>query len=483
MNSKTLASSSTTVALLLTSSLAFASSHAEAPGTARDPAADLLDFYMFRSPENLNTITMAVTAWPFQEPGGGPNYPAFDDDVRYNIEIDSNGDAREDIRYEFTFRTEYSIGNQSYQYARGIRSLNPPDIDWYVRQRVTVFHVDVEPNTRTMLLDDALVAPHNIGAISPNYGALAQAAVRDVTVPDPGGGAGRIFVGPRDDPFFGDVGQVHDGFAIRPGAPGNVGGGVDMLSGYNVLAIVIQVPIRSVTLNRNQPTQTGTDSIVGAWATAERRRITIRAGGATRSHGQWEQVSRVGIPLINTMFTPIELKDQYNATEPRDDLTSATFTNELTATDIAAELSLVYPLDYTPPPQPRMDLLALVAGHPHLGEPLDSRPYLLQPADMIRLDVTLSASPLDGTSNRMGLLAAQNGFPQGRRLDDDVVDIMLRLASGILLGPPFNAALNGTIGDGADQNDVPFANSFPYLAPPHPGSAQGGHSMPAARPE
>jgi hypothetical protein len=450
--------------------------HGEAPGTAQDPAADMVDFYLFRSPENLNTITMVATVWPHLEPASGPQFPAFADDVRYNVKIDSNGDAREDVVYEFRFTTQYTVGDQTYLYARGIRNLQ--DQDWLIRQTYQVTHVDVETNTRTVVVANGVVAPPNIGRITPGYTALANSAIQDITVPDPGGGAGRVFAGPRDDPFFADVGALHDGFFFRGGQPGATGG-VDHKSGWNVLALVVQVPITSVTLNRNQPsTGQRPEAIVGAWATADRRRVTLRGGGSPRHHGPWEQVSRAGVPLINTVVTPVSLKDAYNARPPHEDAASGVFTMELIAPDVADELSLVYPVDYLSPPAPRRDLVGVLGGNLHLGQPASEANLLMVAADVLRLDVTRPSSTLDGSSNRLGLLAGEAGFPNGRRLDDDVVDIMLRLISGWYLGAPFNTGLNGGIGDGTNANDRPFTNAFPYLAAPNAASAPGLHAVP-----
>jgi len=455
--------------------------HGEAPASARDPSADFVDLYLFRSPENLNSVTIVATLWPFSEPGAGPSRPHFDPEVRYNLKIDSNGDAREDIVYEFRFTNDWTAGDATFQYAQSIQTQNPPDMGWLVRQRMSVTHVEVERNQRTPLVQNGIVAAHNVGTISPGYEMAARQTIQDVSIPNPGGGAGRIFVGPRDDPAFADLGALSDRWSIRSGQ-GNMGGGVDQLSGYNVLAIVLQVPIQSVTVTRAPPTVgQRPGAIVGVWATAERRRVSIRGGGQVRNHGPWEQVSRVGLPLINTWLTPIARKDAYNALAPRDDATNQTFMVELTTPDVADELAMVYMVDFVAPMPPRTDLVGILAGNLHLGERATSTRYLFQPADILRLDLTLPSSPLDGTNNRLGAVGGQNGFPNGRRLDDDAVDITLRMIGGWFNEPSMRANLNGNVGDGVDQNDVAFQGTFPYLAPPHRGADRGGHSIPPRR--
>jgi len=455
--------------------------HADSPHAYENPATDLVDLYLFRSPDLQNTITMAMTVWPFQSPSTGPEQPSFSPDLRYSIKVDSNGDAREDIIFEFRFRTEKTIGDQTFQYARQIQTVLPPDQDWYVRQYMTVTHVEVETNTRSVLVADQIVAPHYLGATTPNYGALVTSAIAEIVIPG-GFGNARVFAGPRDDPFFADWGAISDGLRRRPPNSGNAGGGVDHFSGLNVLAIVLQVPIRSVTLNRNQPTMgQQTDAMVGVWGTVDRRQVSIVDQDGLRHHGPWRQVNRIGLPLVNTFLTPSNAKNGYNRSAPINDLTNIDLNNQLTDPVLAAELAFLNPVEFIVVPGPRTDLLGLLAAQWQLGQTVTETNYLMQVADILRLDVTLAGSDVTGNSSRMGMIADQPGYPNGRRLFDDVVDITFQLISGNRLGAPFDTGLNGEIGDGTDQNDVPFANVFPYLATPHAGNAIGLHSSPAAR--
>jgi hypothetical protein len=424
---------------------------------------------------------MALTVWPYQSASTGPEHPSFSPQLRYAIKVDSNGDAQEDIVFEFRFRTERTLGDQTFQYARGIQTVNPPDQDWYVRQYMTVTHIDVETQTRTVLVTDQIVAPHYSGNTTPNYGNLVTNSIADVVLPGRGDNA-RIFAGPRDDPFFADWGALADGLGKRINNSGNQGGGVDHFSGLNVLAIVIQVPIRSVSLNRNQPTVgQRSDAIIGAWATAERRQISIMDGAGVREHGPWRQVSRIGLPLINTFMMPIIAKDAFNASAPLNDMSNVDLQNQLTDPVVAAEFAFLYPADFIVVPAPRTDLQGILAGQWHLGQSVTDTNYVMRVADILRLDVSLVGSDITTGSSRMGSIVGEPGYPNGRRLFDDVVDITLQLVSGNRLGAPFDTGLNGEIGDGTDQNDVTFLNVFPYLASPHQGQAVGLHSSPGRR--
>ena len=456
--------------------------HGEAPGDLANPSSDLSDLYFFRSPEATDSVTMALTLWPFQSPSTGPEHPYFSPITRYAIRVDSNGDAREDIIFEFRFRTERTVGDQTFQYAQTITNVATPNDEWFVRQYMTVTHIDTETNARTTLVTDQPVAPHFSGNSTPNYAALAAQAIGQFNVPS--GGQGRVFAGPRDDPFFADWGAISDRLSRRPANSGNQGGGVDHFSRQNVLAIVLQVPINSVTLNRNMPaTPQRPDAIVGVWATTEKRQITINDSAGPRFFGPWRQVSRVGLPLMNTFFMPSAAKDAYNRSAPINDESNVVLRNQLTNPVLAAEFQVLNINDFTPVDNPRSDLLGLIAGQPHLNVSADNTNYILRPADILRLDVTQAASDIavNSTSSRMGLLAGAPGYPNGRRLFDDVVDITFQLVSGALRGAPWDQGLNSEIGDGTDQNDVAFQSVFPYLAPPFEGREVNGNVQPPSR--
>ncbi|MEE2903137.1 MAG: DUF4331 domain-containing protein [Myxococcota bacterium] len=456
--------------------------HGEAPGDLANPASDLSDIYFFRSPEATDSVTVALTLWPFQSPSTGPEHPYFSPTIRYAIRVDSNGDAREDIIFEFRFRTERTIGAQSFQYAQNITNVAMPNDEWFVRQYMTVTHIDTETNTRTTLVTDQPVAPHFSGDSTANYGSLANQAIGQFTVP--AGGQGRVFAGPRDDPFFADWGAISDRLSRRPTNSGNRGGGVDHFSRQNVLAIVLQVPISSVTLNRNIPsTPQRPDSIVGVWATTEQRQITIADTAGPRFFGPWRQVSRIGLPLINTFFMPSAAKDAYNRSAPINDESNTVLRDQLANPVLEGEFQVLNINDFIPVDNPRTDLRGVLAGQPHLNVAATDTNYTLRAADILRLDVTQPASDIaaNATSSRMGLLAGNPGYPNGRRLFDDVVDITFQLVSGALLGAPWDQGLNSELGDGTDQNDIAFQNVFPYLANPHEGRAINGNVRPPRR--
>ncbi|HZQ07147.1 MAG TPA: DUF4331 domain-containing protein [Anaerolineae bacterium] len=441
---------------------AAASSHREAPLISQDPAADGTDFYMFVSPDKPDTVTFIANYYPFEDPAGGPNFYRFGDDVLYRINIDNNADAKPDIWYDFTFKTTTKNGNTFLYNTGPITSLDSPNLNVY--QTYTVTRTDSSGSK--VIGSDLRVPPNNIGpASTPNYEALAKAAVYNMN-------GTQIFAGQRDDPFFVDLGAIFDLLTIRPGAPGNHGGGNDDLAGTNVQTIALQVPISQLTV----PPRTG----IGGWTTAYRRatRVLDGKGGQTGS-GDWVQVSRLDLPLVNEVVVPLAFKDYWNVSKPDGD---AIFLEGVTKPELPKLLNLIYGL--TVPAEPRNDLVTVfLTGIPGLNQPTG-----VVPAALLRLNTAIPPAKYDpeGGSphffgNRCGILAGDNaGFPNGRRLSDDVVDIALQVMAG---GDPFTAATNvapnNQLGDGTDQNDVPFLNEFPYAATPHNGFEHTHHLIQA----
>jgi hypothetical protein len=441
-----------------------ASSHREAPVIANDPAADNTDLYAFRSPDRPDTVTLVANYIPLEEPAGGPNFAKFDDSVLYEVKVDNDGDADEDISYQFRFSTMVANGNTFLYNTGPVTSLDDPDLN--VRQTYTVTRVDGK-NRATVLGTGIATPPVNIGPRStPNYDALASGAVTDL----PGGI--KVFAGQRDDPFFVDLGSVFDLAGLRPFNPFHLiplpaGPGVDGVAGFNTHSIAIQVPISQLVKIPN--------TTIGVYASSSRQKIEIRRpDGTNESTGPWVQVSRLGNPLINEVVIPLGKKDLWNRSEPEDD---AQFASSYTDPEVPALVNLLYPALPDASTTGRGDLVAvLLTGVNGLN--------LTGPkqADLLRLNTSIAPSGPVGTGNRLGVLEGEfAGYPNGRRLEDDVTDIEVRaLACGygdILAGALglCNLSPNNVLGDGVDANEKPFSTTFPYLASPHQGYDHGHH--------
>jgi Domain of unknown function (DUF4331) len=460
-----------------------ASSHAEAPLIGQDPRADNTDLYAFVSPEDTSKVTMIANYIPLEAPASGPNFYSFDDSALYEIKVDQDGDGRADVGYQFTFTTQTRNPNTFLYNTGPIGSLT--DTDWNRPQTydVTFVHYNkdgkVEPggtNKPVVLGHDISTPPDNIGPRStPNYNTLAAAAVTSL----PGGV--KVFAGQRDDPFYVDLGSIFDLAGLRPFNPFHLiplsaAPGVDALTNYNTHSIEIQVPISQLAQAPNKN--------IGIYATASRQKATIlRNDGTKDGYGRWVQVSRLGNPLINEVVIPLGKKDYWNRSEPSND---AQFEQYYSNPEVSALENLLYgeanangvlqPIDETG----RTDLdLILLNGVPGLNFTGDTQ------ADLLRLNTdikpgangacpggTASASQPD----RLAVLNADLcGYPNGRRLADDVVDIDLRVFAqgyGTFLNGAFglpNKSPNNLLGDGVDTNDVSFSNTFPYVASPHQG--------------
>ena len=409
-----------------------ASSHREAPLISGDPQADTTDVYAFVSPDAPDTVTL-ISSWiPFENPQGGPNFYRFGDNVLYEFKIDNNGDGVEDITYQFRF-TSQTRNPETFLYNTGpIKSLDDPNRNLY--QTYTVTRIE---NGRTVFTTaPAPTMPDNVGfASTPGYGGFGSGIYEFA---EANGGKGRVFAGQTDDAFFLDL-RVFD---LLYGA--NLSeAGVDSLAGFNVHSIALQVPKSS--LRAGSP-------IIGVWATASRPATTTRQAGSEASTGSFVQVSRLGMPLVNELVLPIGQKDKWNGSKPSDD---GQFLKYVTEPEVPKLLQAIYGIQA--PAVPRNDLVQVfLTGVPGLNQPPG-----VKPSEMIRLntDVLPTASP-----NRLGVLAGDiQGFPNGRRLTDDIVDITEQAAVGILLG------VKTTLGDGVDRNDVAFRTTFPYIALPHSG--------------
>jgi uncharacterized protein DUF4331 len=398
-------------------SSANASSHREAPLISEDPSADNTDLYAFRSPDKPNTLTVVSNYIPGEDPAAGPNYYTFSPTARYDIYIDRNGDGRPDVSYYFQFTRK-----------------NGP---YFLGDTVQPFTVTRVVNGKSTVVARGSTPPDNIGPRStPNYHATALKAVTPLE------GGGLVFAGQRDDPFFADVGDIFDLLAIRKGT-GSDGGGKDFLAGYAVHTIALQIPISQIDTASHT---------IGIWSAADRRQTTIAGKGG---RGPWVQVSRLGNPLINEVVIPTGLKDLWNRTSPSQDKRFASYYK---TPILAAVINKLYKLGA--PETDRTDLVqVLLTGIPKVTFTGDTL------ADELRINLAVPVTPADMVS-RLGVLGGDNqGWPNGRRLDDDVIDIAEQAVGGFLVGKKL------PLGDGVNAGDTKPMNVFPYVADPLSGAA------------
>jgi Domain of unknown function (DUF4331) len=440
---------------------AFASSHREAPLISNDPAADNTDLYAFVSPDNWNTVTLIADYSGFQEPAGGPNFYAFDPTVLYWVKVDNNGDGVADITYTFEFTTHVA-NPDSFLYS-GYGPI--PGVAANVTQTYTV-----KRNNVTIASDLSVPAP-NIGPrTTPNYHDIAQDGIHSF------GNDRKVFAGQRDDPFFVDLGAIFDLGGLRPfnGAhllPLPTTAGQDDLAGFNVNSIAIQVPKKDLTKDGLSVMGAGAgNAVVGFWAGSSRQVMNTTT---TAVLPVWQQVSRLGNPLINEVIIPVGEKDAWNAADPVND---SDYAIRYSDPELAAIINTVYPSLPDADTTGRGDLsLILGQGVPGLNQ-TNSGSTLY---DELRLNMGVhpSANP-----SRLGALTGDlAGFPNGRRLTDDVVDIEIRAVAdgyGTFLHDNFglkNLSPNNTIGDGCNTNDRAFLTSFPYVTTPWKGYEGGDY--------
>lgn len=459
-----------------------ASSHGEAPLISMDRFADNTDTYAFRSVEagRQGFVTLIANYIPLQEPSGGPQWFRFDDTVLYEIKIDNTGDGTEDITYQFQFTTQTVnpntvLGQSTVNQDGVISSLT--DVDYNQQQSYSVMRVNTSGAETVMTLGKGLqVPPANIGPrVTPNYESnLGQPAVQPLL------NGGKAFAGPRDEYFYIDLG-VFDAFNLR-----SVGmsGGIDSTKTYNVSTIAIEVPIQELTRSGAIPASpTAADAVIGVWATASRRSTrVINAGGGRDESGPYRQISRLGNPLVNEVVIPLGLKDAFNSLSPRFDGTIPQVVQAVTDPELARLLAAVYGI--TIPPPPRNDLVQIFGtGIPVNGVTGPNYTTFLSDGtahEYLRLNVAIAPTAI-ASQNRLGLLGGDfAGFPNGRRVFDDVTDIALRaVAGGTPFTPATNIAPNNMLGDGVSFNpEGPLLSRFPYLLTPN----QGNQPRPSSTP-
>jgi Domain of unknown function (DUF4331) len=449
------------------------SSHREAPQIAKDPVADNTDTYAFVSPDRPDTVTLITNYIPLEGPAGGPNFYEFGDDVLYQIYVDNDGDAEPDVTYQFRFTTRVRNPNTFLYNTGPIASLDSPN--WNRRQFYSI--TKVTDQGETVLAEGLASPPVNIGPRStPNYAALAAAAVHHL----PSGET--VFAGQRDEGFYVDLGSIFDLADLRPFQnlhliPTPAAPGVDATKGLNVHTIAIQVPKKSLTRDGSQPTSVGdAKSVIGVWGAASRRKVRIRQDEDDEEvvSGPWVQVSRLGNPLFNEVVVPMGKKDLWNSLPPKEDNRFVQFVQQ---PEVARLLPVLYPGVFphlAGLTAARADLVAiLLTGLPSGIVPGFQNFTGTTQADMLRLNM---AVPPAKSPNIFGILGGDlAGFPNGRRVQDDVVSIELRAIAGVtypLVNPSFTpdgAASAVTDGLTPASNPVSFLGSFPYLGVPNDG--------------
>jgi hypothetical protein len=447
------------------------SSHREAPEISKDPVADSTDAYFFVSPDKPGMVTMIANYIPLEDPAAGPNFFEFGDDVLYEIYVDNNGDAKPEVTYQFRFQVQVKNPNTFLYNTGAISSLTDPNWNRVQTYSVTRLNAAGAP---TVLATGLLCPPCNIGPHStPTYAALAQEAVHAL----PSGET--VFAGQRREGFYVDLGSVFDLADLRPfdqlhinpvskaGQPG-----VDSTKNKNVHSIAIQAPVSMLTVDGSTPTDaTSSKAVLGMWTSASRQSVSLRFTGAagSRSVGPFQQVSRLGQPLINEAVIPMGLKDDWNANPPASDSKYVGFYQH---PEVAKLLPILYPgvfPNLAKLTAARADLVAiLLTGLPAGIIPGFQNYTGSVQSDMLRLN---TAIPPASTPNALGILGGDlAGYPNGRRVQDDVFTIELRAIAGATYAlvdssyTPDGAA--SLVTDGLTPTSDRYISIFPYLGVP-----------------
>jgi hypothetical protein len=471
-------------ALIVTPPSSFAASHREAPITALDTKADITDFFAFVSYDDPTKVTFLLNVDPLLEPGNGPNYFPFDDNILYQILIDNNNDALPEVAFQIQFQTTIRAPGVFTGYVGAGAGINapansPPPVapgTPIVPPAITAlsgagaaglslsqtYTVTMVTNGVPKVLNNGetfYAVPSNVGPRTmPNYPALAAQGIYSLA------NGIKVFAGTVDDPFYIDLGAVFDSINFRTAAGGGVLSAAadaddhtntapDFVSGYNVNTIAIEVPIAMLTKTGRIEPATSTAATIGAWGTTSRPRILVRRAPLSAvASGGWSQVQRMGEPLINEVIIGTGSKDYWSMSQPVNDSQFASFDLDPL---LARVINAVYGVAIPTPP--RYDLLPLVTYAPPIAAPGTTAGPI---ADLLRLNTGVAPTP-ENSRKRLGLLAGDAaGFPNGRRVSDDVTDIALRAVAGVLAGPQYNYKL----GDGVNTNDVPYQETFPYVA-------------------
>ncbi|HSV58149.1 MAG TPA: DUF4331 domain-containing protein [Variovorax sp.] len=470
---------------------ALASSHREAPSITAMPKVDATDFYMFRSyePGRQDYLTLIANYQPDQGPYGGPNYYTLDPDALYEIHLDTDGDALENISFRFNFKNtlrdiQLPISGKQVSIplvqAGGISAPNQATSN--LRETYTIDMVRGE--RRRGRVDAVSMAGGGTVFDKPTdyignktfsgpggYAAYANQHIYAVNIPGCGT-PGRVFVGQRKDSFSIALGKVFDLINLNPlGAPN---ANPDELAGRNITTLALEVPIACVA---------GDSPIIGGWTSASLRQGRLIANPPKRGHGTttlnggpWAQVSRLGMPLVNEVVIGLKDKDRFNSSKPKDD---GQFADYVTNPTLPALIQTLFPSALAPTNFPRTDLVAaFLTGVAGVNKPAN-----VKPSEMQRLNTSIPPTP-KAAQNNLGVLGGDNaGFPNGRRPGDDVVDAELRVAMGALCvatgaadalqvgcKPSDAPAGAAALTDGALQSPAQFPDVFPYLNLPLPGA-------------
>jgi hypothetical protein len=477
------------------------SSHREAPEISQDPVADNTDTYAFVSPDQPDTVTILANYIPLEAAAAGPNFYEFGDDVRYRIYVSNDGSGQPNIAYEFHFTTHvldgktflYNTGPISSIYDRHFNRRQTYSVSVLKgNQAITEAANGFNKKPDSHVIGNNLACPPcNIGPSStPNYPALAQEAIHSL----PGGI--KVFAGQRNDGFFADLGAIFDLADLRPfqnlhlSSMVAAASGIDTLkSGTNVHTIAMQIPISKLTRDGSVPKNVmGATSTIGIWAGASRRKMKVRADANRNGSesGPWVQVSRLGNPLFNEVLVPLDKKDEWNRSYPIDD---KNFTAGVVHPELAELLPTLYPNTFpnlaklNAANTQRADIEAIfLTGLPAGVVPGFQNNTGKVLGDMLRLNV---AVPPSANPSPLGLLGNDAaGFPNGRRVTDDIVTIELRALAGVTYAlvdksfTPDAAATKvtqgveepttGPPGSGA-EGAARFLAAFPYLGSPHDG--------------
>ncbi|HVF76420.1 MAG TPA: DUF4331 domain-containing protein [Acidimicrobiales bacterium] len=424
--------------LAVTAVPASGASHREAPLTAADPQIDATDLYAFVSPDAQDTVTLVSNWIPFQEPAGGPNFYLWGEGVQYDINIDNNGDAKADIVYRWTFKTNVK-NKDTFLYNVGpVTSLKDDTLN--IVQTYNLERIAADGKAET-LVTDAIVAPSFVGKASmPDYGKLRNEAVTPLS-----NGKGKSFAGQADDPFFLDL-RIFD---LLYGADLSETGD-DTLDGYNVNTLAVQVPKSDLAVSGDA----NANPVVGVWTTASRPGTRVlKNDGTVKGSGNFVQVSRLGNPLVNEVVVPLQFKNAFNGSTPDGD---SQFLPKVQDPEVPKLIEKIYKMPA--PATPRDDLVSVfLTGVEGLNKPAN-----VTPSEQLRLNMSI---PPAAAPDRMGVVGGDKaGFPNGRRLDDDVIDVALQVMMGELKGSP------NDLGDGVNANDVASVATFPYVGLPHSGS-------------
>lgn len=486
------------------SPVALAANHREAPLTAIDTKADITDWFAFVSYDNPAKVTMILNVDAFLQPSNGPNYSPFDHEILYEMRIDNDNDAVEDIKIQFRFNKPDirlpGVFTGFFGAGAGISApsnspapvppgtlLVPPAITTLdgpgseglsLRQTYTVTIQKKVSGVWTTIFTNGttkLVAvPANVGPRTmPSYNALASQGIYNL------GNGIKVFAGTVDDPFYVDLGGAFDTLNFRAGASGVGPFGVpgvlsdsqdaddtrnfaaDAVSGFNVNSIAIELPTAMLTRDGSLHAPNDVAATIGTYATTSRPRIKTQPttpGGSPALSTNFVPIQRMGNPLINELLIGTGDKDKFSMSEPKNDSQfAAYFLDPVLARVINAAYGGAVPI----PTPPRLDLLPFVTYAPPIGAAGTPAGPI---ADLLRLNTGVPPTP-SASRKRLGLLAGDPaGFPNGRRVSDDVTDISLRAVVGVLAGPPFNGFPNNRLGDSVNTNDKPYQETFPYVA-------------------